>query len=277
MEKEVTKICLEKLVNFLQIFKYKNFGSTVDPETFNEALAYAYYSFSQDPLSFINPDSPTWNKVNKVLGSVLNKQLTLDIDINEKRIDINEILSIIVIKLDNLKLGLIVNEIQRVIPLRKKDIQPPSPLLHQPSFDQRLPTELVVEEMHGDGLRRHVGGPVGDDRHLRVRTVLGQSQGELVVDDPMALARVGGRGGQHHHRRAFPDQVFGGLRGEPQIDESPALSGFDQSFDEINVGLIGVQISDFEAVFPGVESFHEAVLFFRNTCDLQLGVGLCSC
>jgi len=53
----------------------------------------------------------------------------LDNDINEKTIDKNEILSIIVIKLENLKLGLIVNEIQRVIPLRKKDIQPPSPLL----------------------------------------------------------------------------------------------------------------------------------------------------
>ncbi|MBN2547128.1 MAG: chemotaxis protein CheW [Spirochaetes bacterium] len=48
---------------------------------------------------------------------------------DDKTIDKNKILPIIVIKLDNLKLGLIVNEIQRVIPLRKKDIQPPSPLL----------------------------------------------------------------------------------------------------------------------------------------------------
>ncbi len=41
----------------------------------------------------------------------------------------------------------------------------------------------------GDVLRRHVGGPVGDYDYLRVRTVLGQAQGEIVVDDPMTLAR----------------------------------------------------------------------------------------
>src|SRR3990172_2306327 len=29
------------------------------------------------------------------------------------------------------------------------------PLLGQPPFDQRLPMELVIEEMHGEGLRRH--------------------------------------------------------------------------------------------------------------------------
>jgi|GEM_PF-827013 len=37
--------------------------------------------------------------------------------------------SIIVIRVDNLLIGLIVDKIQRVIPLQKNDIQPPSPLL----------------------------------------------------------------------------------------------------------------------------------------------------
>lgn len=59
----------------------------------------------------------------------LSTMFHLENESNKNTADKNEILSIIVIKLENLKLGLIVKEIQRVIPLRKKDIQPPSPLL----------------------------------------------------------------------------------------------------------------------------------------------------
>lgn len=40
-----------------------------------------------------------------------------------------DVLSLLVIKLGDLKLGLIVDEIERVFPLRKAEIQPPSPLL----------------------------------------------------------------------------------------------------------------------------------------------------
>jgi chemotaxis signal transduction protein/chemotaxis methyl-accepting protein methylase len=54
----------------------------------------------------------------------------------------NEIKSIIIIKVENLLLGLVVDQIQHVIPLRKNDIQPPSPLLG--SINERY-IEGVVE------------------------------------------------------------------------------------------------------------------------------------
>jgi len=41
----------------------------------------------------------------------------------------SELKSIIIIKVDNLLIGLVVDEISHVVPLRKADIQPPSPLL----------------------------------------------------------------------------------------------------------------------------------------------------
>lgn len=49
--------------------------------------------------------------------------------VDDRKYNKNDILSLIVIKLDELKLGLVVDQIQRVLPLRKADIQPPSPLL----------------------------------------------------------------------------------------------------------------------------------------------------
>ena len=47
---------------------------------------------------------------------------------NGKKIT-NDLQSIIIIKVENLLIGIIVEQIQHVIPLRKSDIQPPSPLL----------------------------------------------------------------------------------------------------------------------------------------------------
>jgi len=41
----------------------------------------------------------------------------------------SELKSIIIIKVDNLLIGLVVDEISHVVPLRRADIQPPSPLL----------------------------------------------------------------------------------------------------------------------------------------------------
>ena len=50
-------------------------------------------------------------------------------NLNEKKK--GELKSIVVIRVDNLLIGLIVEQIQRVVPIRRSDIQPPSPLLGQ--------------------------------------------------------------------------------------------------------------------------------------------------
>ncbi|OHD13816.1 MAG: hypothetical protein A2086_07610 [Spirochaetes bacterium GWD1_27_9] len=54
----------------------------------------------------------------------------------------SEVKSIIIIKVENLLIGLVIDQVQHVIPLRKADIQPPSPLLG--SINERY-IEGVVE------------------------------------------------------------------------------------------------------------------------------------
>ncbi len=55
--------------------------------------------------------------------------------------DKSSLKSIIVIKVENLLIGLIVEQIQRVIPLKRKDIQPPSPLLG--SINEKFITGVI--------------------------------------------------------------------------------------------------------------------------------------
>jgi len=63
----------------------------------------------------------------------LAKMFHLEQDVDDenkiKRVEKNDVKSIIVVRVEELLIGIIVEQIQRVIPLKKDDIQPPSPLL----------------------------------------------------------------------------------------------------------------------------------------------------